>query len=324
MEPQSTNMVVISGRSNRKLANEIAQELGVELADQILTTFKDGEIRYELKDPVQGKDVYIVQSTSNPTNDNLMELLIITDALKRAGAGRITAVIPYFGYARQDRKITNQDPITAKLVANMIEAAGVDRVLTMDIHSNQIQGFFDIPFENVSGSEILVTDLLRNKDKENTVLVAPDAGSAKRNRKLADSFELGFALTDKERRKPNEALINGVLGDVKDKDLIIIDDIIDTGGTIAQVAQYLSEKGAKSITVGCTHGVLSEVDEKEVKSSKKDDVTLKTAPIDEIVILDTIDVPQEKFDKNKKLRSESVSTAKTFAKRISEMHEDWK
>lgn len=324
MESQvNSDMVLISGTSNEKLAKEIAEKLDVELADQVLTHFNDGEIRYELETPVQGKDVYVIQSTSNPVNESLMELLIILDSLKRSGAGRITAVVPYFGYARQDRQINDQDPITAKLVASMIETAGADRVLTMDIHSDQIGGFFDIPFKSISGREELVNKILENMDDTSNVsIVAPDAGSAKKNRKLADSLNLGFAMTDKLRPRPNVSQVNGVVGEVKGRDLIIIDDMIDTGGTIANVADYLiNSENAKSVVVGSTHGVLSESEPKyDEEGKRKPDLIY--SPIEKIYVTDTIDIPSEKFSNNSKLQP-TVGTADLFAETIENMHKDW-
>ena len=251
---------VFSGNANRRLADEICEQMGTTLGKAEVGAFSDGEVYVSLFETVRGSDVFVVQSTCNPVNNNLMELLIIIDALKRASAGRITAVIPYYGYARQDRKAKARDPITAKLVANMITAAGADRVLTMDLHASQIQGFFDIPVDNLAGNPIFV-DYYGKKfgsDCENMIVVSPDVGSVSRARAFAQKLHMNLAIVDKRRQKANQCEVMNVIGDVRDKDCIIFDDMVDTGGSLCNAAQALVEVGgARSVHACASHGVLS-------------------------------------------------------------------
>ena len=251
---------VFCGNANRPLAAEICQMMGTKLGESEVKSFADGEVSVSLYETVRGSDVFVVQSTCKPVNDNLMELLVMIDALRRASAGRITAVIPYFGYARQDRKAKARDPISAKLVANMITAAGADRVLTMDLHASQIQGFFDIPVDNLLGNPIFV-DYYAKKfgDKcEDMMVVSPDVGSVARARAFAQKLHMQLAIVDKRRQKANQCEVMNVIGDVEGKDCILFDDMIDTAGSICNAAKAIVEVGgAKSVYACASHGVLS-------------------------------------------------------------------
>ena len=251
---------VFCGNSNPALAQEICQLMGTKLGESEVKSFADGEVSVSLYETVRGSDVFVVQSTCNPVNNNLMELLIMIDALRRASAGRITAVIPYFGYARQDRKAKARDPISAKLVANMITAAGADRVLTMDLHANQIQGFFDIPVDNLAGNPIFVDYYAKKFGEkcEDMVVVSPDVGSVARARAFAQKLHMQLAIVDKRRQKANQSEVMNVIGDVAGKDCIIFDDMCDTCGTLCNAAKALIDiGGAKSVHACATHAVLS-------------------------------------------------------------------
>ena len=251
---------VFCGNSNPALAQEICQLMGTKLGESEVKAFADGEVSVSLYETVRGSDVFVVQSTCNPVNNNLMELLIMIDALRRASAGRITAVIPYFGYARQDRKAKARDPISAKLVANMITAAGADRVLTMDLHANQIQGFFDIPVDNLAGNPIFVDYYAKKFGErcEDMVVVSPDVGSVARARAFAQKLHMQLAIVDKRRQKANQSEVMNVIGDVNGKDCIIFDDMCDTCGTLCNAAKALIDiGGAKSVHACATHAVLS-------------------------------------------------------------------
>src|SRR5690554_4743401 len=256
MNASCKGLKLISGNSNPELAREISEILGCPITKTEIGTFSDGEITVKINESIRGKDVFVIQSTNNPVNDNLMELLIMIDALKRASAGRINAVIPYYGYARQDRKARARDPITAKLVADLITAAGADRVLTMDLHAAQIQGFFDMPVDHLLGVPILA-DYFINKNIEDLVVVSPDLGSVTRSRNFAERLHAPLAIIDKRRPKANVSEVMNVIGDIKDKNVILIDDIIDTAGTITNGAQALMDMGAKGVYATCTHPVLS-------------------------------------------------------------------
>ena len=273
---------VFTGNSNPKLAEEICRLMGTKLGESEVGTFSDGEIFSSLYETVRGSDVFVVQSTCTPVNNNLMELLIMIDALKRASAGRITAVIPYFGYARQDRKAKARDPITAKLVANMITTAGADRVLTMDLHANQIQGFFDIPVDNLAGNPIFV-DYYAKKfgDRcEDMVVVSPDVGSVARARAFAQKLHMNLAIVDKRRPKANVSEVMNIIGDVKDKTCILYDDMVDTAGSLCNAAKALIEiGGAKEVYACATHGVLSgPANERIADSCIKELTFLNTIP----------------------------------------------
>ncbi|MBQ0819992.1 ribose-phosphate pyrophosphokinase [Microvirga terrae] len=250
-------MKLVAGNSNRPLAEAIAAYLNVPLAKAQVRRFADMEVFVEIQENVRGEDVFIIQSTSFPTNDHLMELLIITDALRRASARRITAVIPYFGYARQDRKSASRAPISAKLVANLITHAGVDRVLTLDLHAGQIQGFFDIPTDNLFSAPTLARDIKDHLDGGNRMVVSPDVGGVVRARALAKRIDAQLAIVDKRRERPGESEVMNIIGDVSGRSCILVDDIVDSGGTLVNAADALLANGAKEVYAYITHGVLS-------------------------------------------------------------------
>jgi ribose-phosphate pyrophosphokinase len=250
-------MKLVAGNSNRALAEEIAAYLEIPLAQCVVRRFADQEIFVEIQENVRGEDVFVVQSTSYPANDHLMELLIIMDALKRASARRITAVIPYFGYARQDRKPGPRTPISAKLVANLITRAGADRVLTLDLHAGQIQGFFDIPTDNLYSVPVMTRDIRANHDLKNVMVVSPDVGGVVRARALAKRLDAPLAIVDKRRERPGEAEVMNIIGDVRGHRCILFDDIVDSGGTLVNAAEALIAHGAQSVLAYITHGVLS-------------------------------------------------------------------
>ena len=290
------NLMVFSGNANPKLAAEVAQRLGLPLGRADVGRFSDGEVSVEIQEHVRGNDVFVLQSTCHPSNDNLMELLVIVDALKRASAGRITAAIPYFGYARQDRRPrSNRVPIAAKLVANMLVAAGVDRVMTMDLHAEQIQGFFDIPVDNIYGLPILLEDV-QDKHLEKPIVVSPDHGGVVRARSLAKRLECDLAIIDKRRPKANVSEVMNIIGDVAGKDCIIVDDLVDTAGTLCKAAVALKENGARSVTAYCTHPVLSGAAVERLNESV----------LDELVVLDTIPLT-EAAQKCSRIRQLSVA-----------------
>ena len=287
MVSRGTKIKLFTGNSNPELAQQIAGSLGMELGKSAVGTFSDGEISVTIGETVRGCDVFLIQSTCSPVNNNLMELLIMIDACRRASAGRITAVIPYFGYARQDRKAKARDPISAKLVAELIEAAGADRVLTMDLHAPQIQGFFNIPVDNLLGTSLLVPFFADKfgMSKENVVIVAPDLGSVGRARKFTERLDLPVAIIDKRRQRANISEVMNIIGDVKDKHVLLVDDMIDTAGTLCNAAAALINiGGAKKVTACATHGVFSGPGIERIENSL----------IDEVYVLDTIPLPPEK------------------------------
>lgn len=280
-------ITVFALSASQDLAKAMCKTLGTELGKSKVHHFADGEILVEIGESVRGKDVYIVQSTSNPVTENLMEILVLTDALKRASAREITAVIPYFGYARQDRKAKPRQPITSRLVADLLSVAGVDRVVTVDLHARQIQGFFDIPVDEMEALPLLYR-YFKEKNLDDLCVVSPDHGGAVRARKLSEKLDCPIAIIDKRRPKPNVAEVMGIIGDVAGKNCILVDDMIDTAGTICAGAEVLKEKGAKSVYIACTHGVLSG------PACER----LQNCSAEEIVITDTIAIPEEKqFDK---------------------------
>ena len=284
-----SDLKLFTCNAHPELAKEIAELMGIKSGKSTVNKFSDGEIQVSIWESVRDCDVYIVQPTCAPVNDNLMELLIMIDALKRASAGRINAVIPYYGYARQDRKAKARDPITAKLVANLIQAAGADRVISMDLHANQIQGYFDIPVDHLLGLPIL-TKYFRAKKLEDVGVVSPDHGSVTRARNMAERLDAPIAIVDKRRPEPNKSEIMNIIGDINGKNCILLDDMIDTAGTICNAANALIELGAKGVYACATHGVLSgpAVDR------------LKKSPIQELVLLNTLPIPDEKkIDKMK-------------------------
>ncbi len=308
MITHGTKIEVLSGNSNRPLAEAVAKELNLPLSAAEVGKFSDGEISITLPQTVRGKDVFIIQSTSYPVNDNLMELLIMIDACKRASAGRITAVMPYFGYARQDRKARPRDPITAKLVADILTSAGANRVMTMDLHAAQIQGFFEIPVDHLYGAPLLAK-YFKNKMDENWVVVSPDMGSVGRARNFASRVDASIAIVDKRRPKANAVEIMNIIGDVKGKTCLMVDDMIDTAGTICQGAEALMKNGAKEVYACCTHGVFS--------GPAMDRIT--ASPIKELLVLDTIDMP-DNVKNNSKIKVMSV--AKLIARAITTVYSD--
>ena len=293
-----SNFKVFAGNSHLELAEEIASIMGKPLGRATVTKFSDGEISVNLWETVRGMDCYIVQSTCDPVNDNLMEILIMIDAMKRASAGRINAVIPYYGYARQDRKAKARDPITAKLVADMLVAAGADRVLTMDLHAAQIQGYFDIPVDHLVGMPILA-EYFAEKNMENVVVVSPDHGSVPRARNMAQILNCPIAIVDKRRPEPNKSEIMNIIGDIEGKNCILMDDMIDTAGTITNAANALKDLGALSVNACATHAVLSGPAIERIQSSA----------IEELVLLNTITLPEEKKTDKMKV----ISVAPLFA-----------
>ncbi len=308
MITHGNSIEILTGNSNRPLAEAVAQELKIPLSDAEVSTFSDGEISVTLPHTVRGKDVFIVQSTAIPVNDNLMELLIMIDACKRASAGRVTAVMPYFGYARQDRKARPRDPITAKLVADILTSAGADRVLTMDLHAAQIQGFFDIPVDHLYGAPLLAR-YFKKRMNEDWVVVSPDVGSVGRARNFASRVNASLAIVDKRRPKANAIEVMNVIGDVQGKTCLMVDDMIDTAGTICQGAEALVKHGAKEVYACCTHGVLSGPAMERLTNSA----------IKEIVVLDTINLPEE-VRNNPKIKV--LSVAKLIARAIATVYSD--
>ncbi len=297
------------GNSNPALAEKICASLGVPLGQAKVKNFSDGEIMVEIRENVRGRDIYVVQSTCFPTNNNLMELLIMMDALKRASAATITAVIPYYGYARQDRKVAPRTPITSKLVADLITTAGADRMVTIDLHAGQIQGFFNIPVDNLYAAPVILDHLKRRFTHDHIVMVSPDAGGTERARAFAKRLGCTLAIIDKRRTGPNEAEVMHMVGDVKDKIAIILDDMIDTAGTLTQAAKALKEHGARTIYACATHGVLSGPAIDRINASD----------IEEVVITDTI--PQgEKESRTSKIKV--LSIAELLAETIRRIHED--
>jgi len=251
------DMKIISGNSNRPLSIGIANCLGISLVQAEIKRFSDGEVFVQINENVRGSDVFVIQSTCPPVNDNLMELLIIIDALRRASAGRVTAVIPYYGYARQDRKVQPRVPITAKLVADLITIAGANRVLTMDLHAGQIQGFFNIPVDNLFSTPVIIDYIKKQKYKNDLVVVSPDAGGVERARAYAKLLRATLSIIDKRRDIPNQVEVMNIIGDVENKEAIIVDDIVDTAGTLTKSAEALKKAGAKYVYACCTHAVLS-------------------------------------------------------------------
>ncbi|MBQ1203429.1 MAG: ribose-phosphate pyrophosphokinase [Loktanella sp.] len=311
MISHGTKIKVFTGNSNPALAKAIAAKLGVELSDATVTKFSDGEISVSIGETVRGVDVFVVQSTCSPVNDNFMELLIMIDAFRRASAGRITAVMPYFGYARQDRKARPRDPISAKLCAQMLEAAGADRVLTMDLHASQIQGFFDIPVDNLLGTSVLMPYFVETIGKQSSeyVIVSPDLGSVTRARKFTEKLDLPLAIVDKRRQRANVSEVMNIIGDVRDKKVLLVDDMIDTAGTLCNAAKALIEiGGAKEVYACASHGVLSGPAIERIQAS-----VLK-----EVYILDTVPLSEEKqIDKIKVL-----PVADMFAEAIRRIYEE--
>ncbi len=291
-----SSIKVVAGNSNRPLAEAICAHLDIPLAKASVRRFADMEVFVELQENVRGQDVFIIQSTSFPTNDHLMELLIITDAARRSSARRITAVIPYFGYARQDRRASGRTPISAKLVANMITHAGIDRVLTLDLHAGQIQGFFDIPTDNLFGAPLMARDIKERLDWKNAMVVSPDVGGVVRARALAKRIDAQLAIVDKRRDRPGESEVMNIIGSVEGRSCILLDDIVDSGGTLVNAAEALLEAGAKEVYAYITHGVLSGGAVAKIANSK----------LKELVITDSI-MPTEAVKVARNIRVISIA-----------------
>jgi ribose-phosphate pyrophosphokinase len=301
---------VFTGNSNEPLAQEICQHLSVRLGDAKVRTFSDGEVMVEINENVRGRDVYVIQSTSAPANNHLMEMLIMVDALKRASAARINAVVPYFGYARQDRKVAPRAPISAKLVADLMSVAGVDRVLTMDLHAGQIQGFFDIPVDHLYAAPVMLEKIREiTSEPSRLVVVSPDAGGTERARAFAKRLDAGLAIIDKRRSGPNVSEVMHIIGDVKDKTCVIIDDMIDTAGTLCTAATALQTQGAKDVFAFATHGVLSGPALERIDQS----------PLKQVMVSNSIPC-QDKIKQCDKLAGISVS--RLLSEAIRRIHND--
>ena len=290
------DLMVFSGNANPLLAQKVVDKLGIPLGDVTVDQFSDGEIMVELNENVRGRDVFVLQPTCAPTHKNLMELLVMVDALRRASAGRVTAVVPYFGYARQDRRVRSaRVPITAKVVADMMVTVGVDRVLTVDLHSEQIQGFFDVPVDNVYGSPVLLSDI-ESQNFEDLVVVSPDIGGVVRARAVAKQLGIDLAIIDKRRPKPNVAEVMHLIGEIQGRTCLLVDDMVDTAGTLTNACGALKDHGAKRVVAYCTHAVLSGTAIDKINNSV----------VDELVVTDSIPLSQEGIH-SKKIRQLSLS-----------------
>ncbi len=304
----NNNIRIFTGNATPELARTICDQLGVPLGEALVSTFSDGEIRVEIGDNVRGRDVFLIQSTCPPANHNLMELLIMIDAVKRASARRITAVIPYFGYARQDRKVAPRVPITAKLVADLISTAGAQRILTLDLHVGQIQGFFDIPVDNLYASPIMIPYIKENFQDDLTI-VSPDAGGVPRARAYAKRLVASLGLIDKRRDAPGKAKAMNLIGEVLGKEVVILDDIVDTGGTLTQAAEVILQRGARNVNACCTHAVLSGPAVQRVTDS----------PLNRLVVTDTIPLGEAARGCAKIVQ---LSVAHLFARAILNIHQE--
>ena len=298
---------LLTGTSNRELAEEVSNHLGVKISDMLVTKFSDGEVRVQINESIRGADVYVFQSLSYPANQHIMELLLIIDALKRSSAGRITAVIPYFAYARQDRQDRPRTPVSARLLADLITVAGANRVVAIDLHSPQIQGFFDIPVDHLSALPVLHDYIKKNLIVENPIVVSPDAGGVERARQLANRLGCGIAIIYKRRPEPNKAEVLDVVGEIEGKEAIIVDDLIDTAGTMVAAANMLINRGAKRVIACATHGVLSGPAVERLTNS----------PIEQVIITNTIPVGDKMFNKLK-----VVSVAPLLGEAIKRIHEE--
>ena len=299
---------LLTGNANRPLAEEIAQYLRVPLCDAEVSRFSDGEVYVQINENVRGADVFVIQPTCPPVNDTLMELLIMIDALKRASAHRITAVLPYYGYARQDRKVQPRVPITAKLVADLLEAAGINRVLALDLHAGQIQGFFKVPVDHLFAGPVVMIDYLRKKELHDPVIVAPDAGGVERARAIAKRFNAGLAIIDKRREGPNQAAAMHLIGEVKGRDAVVIDDMVDTAGTLMQAVGALAREGARRILACGVHAVLSGPALERIAAS----------PLEEVVVTNSIPVSAAK----RAARVTVLSVAPLLGEAIRRIHDE--
>ena len=312
MRSHGKQMKLFAGNSNPALAQGISESLGIPLGNAVCTRFADGECSVSVYEPVRGADVFLIQSTCGPVNDNLMELLVMIDAMRRASAGRITAVIPYFGYARQDRKAKSRDPISAKLVSNLITVAGVDRVLTMDLHASQIQGFFDIPVDNLQGGALFAGHYIKRfgANNDDFVVASPDVGSVARSRSFAMKLGTGLAIVDKRRERANQSEVMNLIGSVEGKNVIILDDMVDTAGTLCGSANALKEIGGANKVYACaSHGVLSGPALERIADSA----------LEELLLLDTIPYPEDRPQVDK---VRYLSVAPLFAAAIRRIYDD--
>ncbi len=298
---------LLCGTANRPLAEEVSQHLGVPLSDMLVTKFSDGEVRVQINESIRGADVYVIQPLSYPANQHIMELLLIVDALKRSSAGRITAVVPYFAYARQDRQDKPRTPVSARVLADLITVVGTQRVVTVDLHSPQIQGFFDIPVDHLSALPVLYDYIRKNLILENPIVVSPDAGGVERARQLANKLGCGIAIIYKRRPEPNKAEVLDVVGNIEGKEAIIIDDLIDTAGTVVAAANMLINKGAKRVIACATHGVFSGPAVERLTNS----------PIEQVIVTNTIPLEDKRFNK-----LQVVSVAPLLAEAIKRIHEE--
>ena len=305
----SYELKLFSGNANRPLAEEIAKTLQLPLGDADVSRFSDGEVYVQINENVRGEDVFVIQPTCPPVNDHLMELLVMIDAFKRASARRITAVLPYYGYARQDRKVAGRAPISAKLVADLLEAAGVNRVLALDLHAGQIQGFFNIPVDHLFAAPVVMIDYLKKKDLHDPVVVSPDAGGVERARAIAKRLNSGLAIIDKRRDGPNSAVAMHLIGDVDGRDVVVIDDMIDTAGTLVQAVMALQREGAKRILACGVHAVLSGPAIDRIKAS----------PIEEVLVTNSIPLPD---DKRAAGRITVLSVAPLLGEAIRRIHDE--
>ena len=305
---RNNDLRIFSGNSNPELARSISVQLGLPLGQALVTTFSDGETRVEFGDNVRGRDVFLIQSTCPPANQNLMELLIMVDAVKRASARRVTAVMPYFGYARQDRKVAPRVPITAKLVADLLSTAGANRILTLDLHVGQIQGFFDIPVDNLYASPVMIP-YIRENFHDDLTIVSPDAGGVARARAYAKRLAASLGLIDKRRDAPGKAKAMNLIGEVLGKETVILDDIIDTGGTLTQAADVIMQRGARNVNACCTHAVLSGPAVQRLKDS----------PLNRLVVTDTIPLSPDAHKCDKIVQ---LSVAHLFARAILSIHQE--
>lgn len=308
MKARSREIKIFSGNANPALAKDICLKMGIPLGNALVTRFSDGEINVQIVDNVRGMDVFVVQPTASPVNRNLMELLIMIDALKRASATRITAVLPYYGYSRQDRKVQPRVPITSKLVADLITTAGANRVLTVDLHAGQIQGFFNIPVDNLFAAPVLL-EYLRSKTFKNLTVVSPDAGGVERARAFAKRLNAALAIIDKRRDKPNEAQVMHIIGDVRGHDCLLLDDMVDTAGTLTEGASALKENGAGTINAACSHAVLSGPAIKRINESA----------LDELITTNTIALDSKQLECRKLT---VLSVAQLLAEAITRIHEE--
>ena len=283
-------MYIISGNSNPILANQISKELKVKTIDVTVTRFSDQEVFVEINENIRGKNIFVIQSTSMPANDHIMELLITIDALKRASANTVTAVIPYFGYARQDRKVGPRTPISAKLVADILTTAGIDRLLTIDLHAGQIQGFFDIPVDNLYAAPVITKDILKNYKDKDLVVISPDVGGVVRARGIAKRINGDLAIVDKRRDKANESEVMNIIGNINNRDCIIVDDIVDTAGTLCNAAEALINEGANSVSAYITHGVLSGPAIERLQNSKLKELVITDSIAPTKLILDASNI----------------------------------